>query len=71
MPPTSRAFDRPGFAKIACNFSLRPYGDWHALVSYECRTKGTDPGSTRAFLRYWRALSPLIGFVLGAAAEGR
>jgi hypothetical protein len=58
------AFDRPGFARIACDFSLRPYGSDRTLVSYECRTQATDPASRRAFLRYWRALSPFIGVVL-------
>ena len=60
------AFDRPGLAKVACNFSLRPYGERPTLVTYECRTQGTDPSATRAFMRYWRALSPFIGVVLRA-----
>jgi hypothetical protein len=59
-------FDRPGYGRIACNFSLRPYGSGHALVSYECRTQATDPAGRRAFLRYWRPLSPFIGVVLRA-----
>ena len=58
------SFDRPGFAKIACNMSLRPYGDGRTLISYEVRTSATDPGSRRAFLRYWRPLSPFIGIVM-------
>jgi hypothetical protein len=57
-------FDRPGFAKIACSFSLRPYGAVRTLVTYEARTKGTDPASSRAFLRYWRGVSPFVGVVL-------
>jgi hypothetical protein len=59
-----QSFDKPGFAKIACDFSLRSYGADHTLVTYECRTLGTDPKSTKAFLRYWRPLSPAIGVVL-------
>jgi hypothetical protein len=58
------SFDRPGLGKIACNFSLRPYGHEHTLVSYEARTAITDRASRRAFLRYWRALSPFIGVVM-------
>jgi len=58
------SFDRPGFARIACDFSLRPYGVARTLVSYECRTQATDPASRRGFLRYWRPLSPFIGVVL-------
>lgn len=59
-------FDRPGLARIACDFSLRRYGAERTLVSYECRTQATDPRSRRAFLRYWRALAPFIGVVLRA-----
>ncbi len=58
------AFDRPGLGKIACNFSLRPYGEQGTLVSYEARTATTDEASRRSFLRYWRALSPFIGVVM-------
>jgi hypothetical protein len=58
-----RSFDRPGFARIACNFSLRPYGE-RTLVSYEARTRATDPRSRAAFLRYWRAVSPGVGLVM-------
>jgi hypothetical protein len=58
------SFTRPGFAKIACNFSLRPSGEDETLVSYEARTKATDPDSRRSLLRYWRPLSPFIGIVM-------
>jgi len=58
------AFERPGYARIGCNFSLRPYGAAQTLVSYECRTQATDDGARRGFLRYWRPLSPFIGVVL-------
>jgi hypothetical protein len=60
------AFDEDGFAKIACSFSLRLCGKDRTLVTYECRTLATDASSRRAFLRYWRPLSPFIGFVLRA-----
>jgi len=59
------AFDKPGYCKIACSFSLRPYGG-RTLVSYECRTLGTDAAARNGFLRYWRPLSPFIGLVLRA-----
>jgi hypothetical protein len=45
-------------------FTARPGGQ--TLVEYECRTQATDAPSRRAFLRYWRALSPFIGIVLRA-----
>lgn len=59
-------FAHPGFARIACSFSVRPYGAAQSLVSYECRTQATDAAARRAFLRYWRPLSPFIGVVLRA-----
>lgn len=59
-------FDEPGWAKIFCNFSLRPYGERRTLVSYEARTQATDPESRRGFLRYWRFVSPMAGVVLRA-----
>jgi hypothetical protein len=69
-----QSFDRPGLAKIACNFSLRPYGSAHTLVSYECRTRATDEASRAGLMRYWRPLSPFIGVVLraqlGVIADG-
>jgi hypothetical protein len=60
------AFARPGYAKIACNFSFRPYGEARTLVSYEARTRATDAASRRAFWRYWRVSSPLVGKVMRA-----
>ena len=61
-----RAFDRPGLARIACNFSLRPYGELRTLISYETRTAATDASARRAFLRYWAVASPFVGVVLRA-----
>jgi hypothetical protein len=63
-PGEFASFQRPGYARIGCNFSLRPYGGSHTLVSYECRTQATDDVARRAFLRYWRPLSPFVGVVL-------
>jgi len=58
------SFDRPGYAKIAANLSLRPYGDRRTLLSYEARTQATDETAGRAFLRYWKLVSPGIGAVM-------
>jgi hypothetical protein len=57
-------FDRPGFARIACNFSLRPYGEARTLVSYEARTLATDDDARHAFLRYWTAVTTGVGIVM-------
>jgi hypothetical protein len=58
------AFAQPGYAKIACNLSLRDYGDTRTLISYEARTQATDETARRAFLRYWTAVSPGVRIVM-------
>jgi hypothetical protein len=58
------SFDRPGFAKIGCNLSLRAYGEGKTLLSYEARTLGTDEASRRAFMRYWHVVSPFVGYIM-------
>jgi hypothetical protein len=63
------AFTEPGYAKVACSFALRLCDKDRTLVTYECRTLATDPSSRRAFLRYWRPLSPFVGFVLRAQLQ--
>lgn len=59
-------FDEPGFVRIACNFSLREYGEGKTLISYECRACATSDDARRGFRRYWRPMSPFIGMVLRA-----
>ena len=59
-----RAFDEPGWGKIAANLSVRPYGASATLLTYECRTVTTDPDSRRRFLRYWRLIRLFVGHVL-------
>jgi hypothetical protein len=61
---TPRGRHRPGYAKIAGNFSFRAYGQTRMLVSYELRTRATDAG--RAFWRYWRVASPFVGRLMRA-----
>jgi hypothetical protein len=60
------SFAEPGFGKIACNFSVRPYGDAASLLSYECRTATTDTASRRAFARYWRVVRPFVAHIMRA-----
>jgi hypothetical protein len=57
-------FSQPGYARIACNLRVIPLGTDRTLLSYEARTKATDPGSRRTFLRYWRVVSPFVGIVM-------
>jgi hypothetical protein len=60
------AFEQPGFAKIACSISLRPYGSMRTLVSYEARTQALDADSRAHFLRYWRVVRPGVAIVMRA-----
>jgi hypothetical protein len=58
------AFDRPGYAKIACHLAITPTADGGSVVSYEARTVATDPAARRSFLRYWRIVSPFVGYIM-------
>jgi hypothetical protein len=60
------ASEQPGFAKIACSVSLRPYGSTRTLVSYETRTQAHDDDSRARFLRYWRVVRPGVAIVMRA-----
>ena len=61
-----RDFAEPGYARIACGFSFRPYGEARTLVTYESRTQAVDPQARRGFLRYWRLVSPGAGLIMRA-----
>lgn len=57
-------FHEPGYARIACTLRVTPLTTGHCEVHYEARTQATDPASRRAFLRYWRLVSPFVGIVM-------
>jgi len=59
-------FAEPGYGKIACNFSVRPYGPTRTLLTYECRTATTDPASRRRFARYWWLIRPFVRHIMRA-----
>jgi hypothetical protein len=59
-------FAEPGYGKIACNFSVRPYGPRQALLSYECRVATTDEQARRKFARYWWVIRPFVGHIMRA-----
>jgi hypothetical protein len=50
------AFSEPGSVRTVMNFVVAPDGAG-ARVTTETRIAGTDAGGTRAFRRYWRAIS--------------
>ncbi len=69
-PVTSEEFPQfaePDYAKIAAEFSIRPYGPDRALLSYEARTAGTDAAASRKFMRYWWLVRPFVRIVMQAA----
>jgi hypothetical protein len=59
-------FDEPGWGKIACNFTARPYGQGSTLLSYECRTATTDPVTRKRFARYWWLVRPFVAHIMRA-----
>jgi hypothetical protein len=60
------AFNEPGWGKIACNFTVRPYGGEHTLLTYECRTATTDIVARRKFARYWWLIRPFVAHIMRA-----
>jgi len=62
-------FAEPGWGKIAASFSVLPYGECSTLLSYECRTITTDPGSRRRFLSYWWLIRPFVGHIMRATVN--
>ena len=66
-PPVEPAafadFDRPGFAKIAANLRVEPYGDTASILTIETRVALTDPESLRRFTRYWTLIRPFSALI--------
>jgi hypothetical protein len=58
-----RAFDRPGYAKIAWNFSTTPRPDGTTWLETETRVLCTDQASWRRFRRYWFVIAPFSGLI--------
>jgi hypothetical protein len=66
-PAEFASFDRPGYAKLAIGFSVRPYGTERTLLSYEARTATTDSAARRRFRLYWSLIGPFAGFLMRQA----
>ena len=70
-PPVEPAafadFDRPGFAKIAANLRVEPYGATASILTIETRVALTDPESLRRFSRYWTFIRPFSALIRRAA----
>jgi hypothetical protein len=66
-PPVEPAafadFDRPGFAKIAANLRVEPYGATASILTIETRVALTGPQSLRQFTRYWTFIRPFSALI--------
>lgn len=60
------SFADPGWGKIACHLLVRPDGPARSILSYECRTATTDPGSRTQMSRYWWLIRPFVAYLLRA-----
>jgi hypothetical protein len=56
-------FDRPGFAKIAANLRVEPYGATASILTIETRVSLTDAQSLRRFTRYWTFVRPFSALI--------
>jgi hypothetical protein len=63
------SFTESGWGKIAANFSVLPYGERAALLSYECRTVTTDADARRKFARYWGLMRPFVAHIFRATVR--
>lgn len=63
------SFRKPGFAKLAMGFWVRPTRDGKSLLRYEARTATTDDEAKRRFRRYWRVIRPGVWLVMGRAVR--
>ena len=57
-----RAFDRPGYAVGAWDFTLAEEGDAVRLAT-ETRVRCTDEASRRSFRRYWTVVGPFSALI--------
>jgi hypothetical protein len=62
-PAAFADFDRPGFAKIAANVRVEPYGVTSSILTIETRVALTDPQSLRRFPRYWTLIRPFSALI--------
>jgi len=65
-PDAFLKFDRPGYVKVALNFTLAAEPGGGSSIFTETRAFATDGGATRAFGAYWRAILPGSSWIRGA-----
>lgn len=59
-PADLRAFERPGWVRVAAAFTVTPNGSGVDLRT-ETRIAATDPDARTRFGRYWRVIGPFSG----------
>ena len=62
-PEEFAAFDQPGFAVAAWNFTVRGPAAGPVRLATETRVRLTDPASRRSFRAYWRFVGPFSGLI--------
>jgi hypothetical protein len=62
QPEEFEAFDRPGFAKAAINFTIEERGS-SSLLATETRVLCSDAPARRKFFLYWRFIGPFSGLI--------
>jgi hypothetical protein len=62
-PADFAAFDRPGYAVAAWNFTLRGPAAGAVVLATETRVRLTDPSSRRRFRAYWTVVGPFSGLI--------
>ena len=56
-------FETSGYAKLAWNICVQPYGSERSLVSVEARVKAIDEASRRRFRLYWKLIGPVSRWI--------
>lgn len=62
-PDEFRAFQKPGFVKIAWTLRADALGSRESLFRTETRALATDSEARKKFRKYWSLLSPGIGLI--------
>ena len=62
-------FRKPGFAKLAISFGVRPSRTGGTVLRYEARTATTDETARRTFRRYWRLIHLGVAMIMRRALK--
>lgn len=65
-PGEFERYDKPGRGRIAMSVSVRQYGRWGSLLSYDVRTMLDDALVKRVFRWYWRTAEAFVRLIMRA-----